>query len=279
MGEILYCPLPQRSVLRLEGPDRLEFLQGLVSNDVRNVTSEQAVWAALLTPQGRFLFDMFLIADGESLLLEVEAERAQALLKKLQIYRLRSKVTLSPAENWRVFAILPTEEPLSDTGVIFTDPRDDAIGQRLLLAPNIALPETLREVDFSVWDQARIRLGLPDGSRDLVPEQALLLENRFEVLNGVDFNKGCYMGQELTARTKYRALIRKSLIPIHATDETTPLPESGAPILSAENEVGVLHSCCGPVGLATLRLESLEQAPFTCGGIPVLPYAGFVPPT
>lgn len=278
MNSLSCCLLPQRAVLRLDGPDRVEFLQGLISNDVRKVRPDHALWAAMLTPQGKFLFDMFLIADGESLLLEVEAARAEALVKKLSLYKLRSKISISRAEGWRVFALLPPEQAPVGTGIAFTDPRDAALGQHWLLPPDTPLPAGVQELDFAVWDNARITLGLPDGSRDLVPEQALLLENRFEVLNGVDFDKGCYMGQELTARTKYRALIRKSLFPVRASDGTTPLPDPGTPILSGEDEVGTMRSHCGSIGLATLRLEALPQAPFTAAGVSLEPCAGFAPP-
>ena len=118
---------------------------------------------------------------------------------------------------------------------------------------------------FAAWDEARIRLGLPDGSRDLMVDKSLLLENGFDELNGVDFQKGCYMGQELTARTKYRGLVRKRLMPVTISG---PTPEPGAEIRLGDAEAGEMRSACGAVGLAMIRLDQFKASGgvgLTCG--------------
>lgn len=257
--------LPHRGVIAVSGADRVAFLQGLISNDTTKVTPDRAVWAALLTPQGRFLNDMFVVDGGdETLLLETERERAPALARKLGLYRLRSKVTVedrSPAlEVAAVFGpgadqVLPVED-----AVTFTDPRLPALGLRVLaptghasdlLSSRGAAPASLED-----YDALRLALGVPDGSRDLMIEKALLLENGFDELNGVDWKKGCYMGQELTARTKYRALIKKRLFPVRI-EGTLPVP--GTIVSRGNQEVGEVRSGAGQRALALLQTDAARS--------------------
>jgi folate-binding protein YgfZ len=253
---------PHRSVIAIGGPDRVEFLQGLISNDTTKVAPGQAIWAALLTPQGRFLNDMF-VADGVdgTLLLETERERAGALAKKLSLYKLRSKVTVEDRSASLEVAVAygpdaATVMPL-EGAVAFPDPRLGELGIRVI-APAGTAANLLQAKGFSAaplqsYDELRLSLGVPDGSRDLVVEKALLLENGFDELNGVDWQKGCYMGQELTARTKYRALIRKRLFPVRIEGA---LPASGTAIFKDNQEVGELRSGAGQRALALLQTEA-----------------------
>jgi folate-binding protein YgfZ len=253
---------PHRSVIVIGGPDRVEFLQGLISNDTTKVAPGHAIWAALLTPQGRFLNDMF-VANGSdgTLLLETERERAPALAKKLSLYKLRSKVTVEDRGASLEVAVAYGSDaagvlPL-DGAIAFVDPRLGELGIRVI-APAGTAATVLQAKGFSAaplqsYDELRLSLGVPDGSRDLVVEKALLLENGFDELNGVDWQKGCYMGQELTARTKYRALIRKRLFPVRI--EGT-LPASGTAIFKDDQEVGELRSGAGQRALALLQTEA-----------------------
>jgi folate-binding protein YgfZ len=264
MSAASFSLLPHRGVLAVSGPDRVDFLQGLISNDSAKVAPGRAIWAALLTPQGRFLNDMF-VADGgnDTLLLETERERAPALARKLSLYKLRSKVSVEDrSAALEVAAVFgPGAEAatsLSDA-VAFPDPRLAALGVRVI-APAGAVAGLLTARGFSpapfeAYDALRLELGVPDGSRDLLVEKALLLENGFDELNGVDWQKGCYMGQELTARTKYRALIRKRLLPV--TIEGT-LPPPGTSVVDGSQEVGEMRSGSGGRGLALLRLDAVK---------------------
>lgn len=260
-----------RAVLSVSGEDRRTFLQGLISNDINKAGPDRAIWAGFLTAQGKFLWDLFIVEKGDAFLIDVEAARAEEFRKKLSLYKLRAKVAIAPAEGLSVYAVLdPAALGLGaggakalGEGMVYADPRLPALGARALLPSDEPLRAAgLGEAPLAAWDVLRIGLGVPDGSRDLPVEKALLLENGFEELGGVDFDKGCYMGQELTARTKYRGLVRKRLLPVVIQGEAPP---NGAPILAGEAEAGEMRSSHGPVGLAMIRLEHIK-APLVAGG-------------
>jgi folate-binding protein YgfZ len=252
--------LPERSVVEVAGEDRVDFLQGLVSNDVTQATREQAAWAALLTPQGKWLADFFIVAEEDRLLLDCERDQADALIRRLSRFRLRSRATVKPVDDLLVYAAWGG--PPHATGIAARDPRLPQAGWRVLTASR--LQETASHAE---WDCHRLQLGLPDGSRDLEPEKTVLLEAGFDELNGVSWSKGCYMGQELTARTKYRGLVKRRLVPVEVTG---PLPDPGTPVMQGEKEAGAMRSGCGQIGLATLRLDALS-APLSCGGSVLVP--------
>ncbi len=263
-----------RGLLTVEGDDRRAFLQGLISNDIERVDATGAIYAGFLTAQGRFLHDFFVVELEGRFFLDAEAPRLDDLKRRLSLYRLRSKVTLGVANQSHAVAVLygagaldtlrlPEEAgrvvPFAG-GVAYSDPRFAALGARAVV-PRDRLgafaqagfkPGTLAD-----YDQLRIALGVPDGSRDLTVEKALLLENGFEELNGVDWKKGCYVGQELTARMKYRLLVRKRLMPVRIDG---PPPPPGTPIMLGDQEAGEMRSASGSLGLALLRLEAVEQA-------------------
>ncbi len=267
-----FALLPHRSVVALTGADRVEFLQGLISNDTTKVAADKAIWAALLTPQGRFLNDMF-VADGgaETLLLETERERAAALAKKLSMYTLRAKAKVEDRASTMEVAVVFGDQADKALGiekcVSYTDPRLPALGVRVLAAAGEAAA-ILGSHGFAPamaadYDALRLGLGVPDGSRDLPPEKALLLESGFDELNGVDWKKGCYMGQELTARTKYRGLVKKRLFPVRLDG---PLPAPGTLVERDGQEVGEIRSGLGDRALAMLRLDVVGGDGLTAGG-------------
>ena len=274
-----YVSLPHRALIALSGEDRKAFLQGLVSNDVAKLAPDQAIYSAFLTPQGKFLHEFFLAERGDSLVLEAETARRGEFIKRLSLYKLRSKIVIDAEDGLGAFALFgenaasqlglaPTAGALLPFagGVVFVDPRLAAAGLRAWLpagAEQALAAAGFAPAEFSAWDEERIRLGLPDGSRDLPPDKAILLENGFDELHGVDWGKGCYLGQELTARTKYRGLVRKRLLPV---DIDGPIPEPGTQILLGEADAGEMRSHCGHWGLAMLRLECLEQIA-TDGGL------------
>ncbi len=293
MSQPSYTILRHRAVLTLAGPDVRGFLQGIVSNDVERVSTDRALWSAFLTPQGKFLYEFFLverpgaeaIADGGETLfwLECEAERRADLLRRLKMYKLRAKVELSDAGDGLAVAALfgpgvpealdlAAEQPgrarACAGGVAFLDPRLGELGARALLprdGADVALQAAgFAESGVEAYDGLRIGLGVPDGSRDLEVEKSLLLESGFDELNGLDWDKGCYMGQELTARTRYRGLTKKRLLPVSIDG---PVPEPGTLIRCGEREAGVLRSTAAGWGLALLRLEYLAEdaAPLTAG--------------
>lgn len=278
MTDNVLIPLTDRGVISVGGPDRVDFLQGLVSNDVERAVDGQAVWAALLTPQGKFRHDFFLVADGDTILIDCEGgDRLMDLGRTLHKYKLRSDVVLGISEGWSVLAALGGA-PEVDDGVVFADPRHPEMGWRVLTPKSAqALAD---ETGFKLgsrpdYDGVRIPLGLPDGSRDMLPDKAILLENGFDELSGVDWNKGCFMGQELTARTKYRGLVKKRLLPVRfGPAEQAGLPGPGAQVLYDDRDAGEIKSVSDGVGLALLRLEAIEKSmaagqPMTAGGVPV----------
>ena len=278
MSASSFSLVPHRSVIAVGGPDRVDFLQGLISNDTTKVAPGRAIWAALLTPQGRFLNDMF-VADGgnDTLLLETERERTAALARKLGLYKLRSKVTVEDRSAAMEVAVVfgPDAEKLPpiEGATAFVDPRLAELGVRVLApagrAATLLAARGCSDAPLAAYDALRLELGVPDGSRDLIVDKALLLENGFDELNGVDWQKGCYMGQELTARTKYRALIRKRLFPVRIEGA---LPAPGTSIYKDGQEVGELRSGSSQRALAMLRLEAVTAGQkLMAGDVGVLP--------
>lgn len=240
--------LSQRGVIAVTGADRVAFLNGLVSNEVTNARPGQAVWAALLTPQGKYLADFFIFATQEALLLDIPAADIPGLLPKLRRFKLRAAVELAEAPQYGVYAAWDGVPPEAE--VMAADPRLPAAGYRLLsatpLAPNASAAD---------YASHRIALGLPDGPPDLEPDKTLLLEAGFDELSGVAWDKGCYMGQELTARTKYRGLVKRRLVPVAFSAAVAP----GTPVLSAGVEVGSIRSTADHLGLAMLRVDALGK--------------------
>jgi len=275
MQQAFYLIAEQRGLIAISGDDRTAFLQGLVSNDVRRVAADRAIYAALLTPQGKYLHDFFIATIGETFCLDCEAPRRDDLRRRLSIYRLRSKVTLADATAEFAVALLYGADILArlglaaepgaakpwEGGVVYVDPRLPELGARAIL-PRVHGADILARAGLvpgnaDDYDRLRFSLGVPDGSRDLPVEKAILLENGFDELNGIDWQKGCYMGQELTARTRYRGLVRKRLLPVEVDG---PLPAPGTPVMSGDKEAGEMRSGIDGLGLALLRLEYLDDA-------------------
>jgi len=252
MSQATFAILPDRAILRLDGPEARSFLQGLVSNDVEKVGPSQAVYAALLTPQGKFLHDFFIYERDGALLLDVNAARRDDLAKRLKLFKLRAKLTIAPLDDLAVVAVWgPGAEKV---GV--PDPRLAEAGSRLVLSTG-EKPAGLVEASPADYDAHRLALGLPEGSRDMEVEKSVLLECGFEELHGVDFQKGCYMGQELTARTKYRGLVKRRLMPVAIEGEA---PANGTPITLDGRDAGEMRSGLGSAGIALIRLDALEKA-------------------
>jgi folate-binding protein YgfZ len=284
--------LEHRGVLRVGGADRRSFLQGIVSNDVEHVSAEHAVWAAFLTPQGKFLHEFIVVERESAFLLDCEAARAADLQRRLKLYKLRAQVTLEPADDLAVAVLfgadalarldLPAEPGRARAlagGLAFVDPRLPELGARAIL-PRAEAQEVLNGAGFAEatradYDALRIAAGVPDGSRDLEIEKSTLLESGFDELHGIDWDKGCYMGQELTARMRYRGLTKKRLVPVEIAG---PAPEPGSEITRDGKIAGELRSAVetdgkGSVGLALLRLDSLEdgETPLMIGTAAVTP--------
>ncbi len=236
-----------RSVLSITGTDKETFLQGLISNDIYKCSESNAIYACLLSPQGKFLYEMFIIQQNERLLVDCESETADDLIKRLKMYKLRSDVQIEKTD-YKVFAAFNTDIP---TIKAFDDPRHEAMGKRLLT--DTSTP-AIDELD--IYDIHRLKLGIPNGLQDLIQDKAILLENGIDELNGIDWNKGCYVGQELTARTKHRGLVRKRLLPVTFEGNA---PECGTILYADDKKAGEMRSSNGTQGLALIRLAFLDQ--------------------
>lgn len=279
-----FVALPNRGLLKIAGPDARTYLQGLVSQDVMRVTTDQAVYSAFLTPQGKYLYDFFVFEMDGALMLDCEADRRSDFFKRLSMYKLRSDVTLSDvSEDFQVYGVLDAmgfsergAAKTLGTGVVYADPRLLDMGCRAVLSHgDTCLVEglDLSVSAFAVYEHQRIALGLADGSRDMGVDKALLLEFGFEELDGVSFSKGCFMGQELTARTRYRGLVKKRLLPVKIDG---PAPAPGTVFEIDGREAGEMKTSVGDVGLALIRIESLgdnlgEGVSYTCADATLTP--------
>ncbi|KLN59093.1 hypothetical protein WH96_19075 [Kiloniella spongiae] len=287
MSDIIAIKLEHRTVLKLDGDELIPFLQAVITQDVSQVTPTKSVWSALLTPQGKFLHDFFVTSSPDGgLFLDCEKERAADLLRRLKLYKMRSKATLEQTgDEYTVLALqgddlcirlgIPANKGASKEffgGCIYIDPRHHALGARAIIpTENLTTfieEYALKESTLENYDQARVALGIPDGSRDLEVEKSILLENGFNELGAIDWDKGCYIGQELTARTKYRALIKKRLVPVKLTGS---LPVVGTDITNVGKNVGILRSLYGNQGLATLKIDALGSDQLLCGDANVTP--------
>jgi folate-binding protein YgfZ len=251
------------------------FLQGLITNDIEALTPDHAIYAALLTPQGRYLADFILVEAGGEILLDIAAEQAAGLRQRLLMYRLRSRVEIDEPEleapALAVFGDdalercgLPSAEGVTrqvENAIFLVDPRLAALGARVILkngSPQPVLEDLgLTLGDPVLYERHRLAIGVPRSGVDLVPTRSLLAESNFEALHGVSFSKGCFIGQELTARMKYRGLTRKRLLPVRI-EGAAPLPDT--PVTSGGREVGEMRSSHEDLGLALLRLEAVEAA-------------------
>jgi len=270
---------PDRAIIAVAGEDRQGFLQGLISNDTAKVSAVRAIYATLLTAQGRFLFDLFIAEEADRYLVDCSGPRRADLIKRLSLYRLRSKVTIADADTDWCSALLFGDGAAAALdlggeagsaaafggGVAYIDPRLPELGVRLILPratarPSLQALQATEDEDGAAYHRLRIELGVPDAARDLTPEKSILLENGFDELGAIDWQKGCYMGQELTARTRYRGLVRKRLLPVRI-EGTAPPP--GTPLMLGDQELGEMRSASadGTLGLAMVRLEALAANP------------------
>ena len=223
-----------RTVLRVSGPEAADFLQGLVTNDVKRL-ADGLVYAALLTPQGKYRADFFLVADGDDILIDVDSALAPDLLKALTLYKLRAKVTVSETD------LTVTRGLGTPPEGAFADPRDASLGWRGYAG---------QPGDDADWDALRVAACVPESGIELTPD-SFILEAGFERLNGVDFRKGCFVGQEIVARMKHKTDLRKGL----ATVEVDGTASVGSEITAGDKPAGVLYTQAAGRGIAYLRFD------------------------
>ncbi|WP_199554568.1 CAF17-like 4Fe-4S cluster assembly/insertion protein YgfZ [Sandaracinobacteroides hominis] len=238
------CHMNNRAVLRLSGADARPFLQGLLTQDVLALAPDAPLYAGLLSPQGKALFQLFLFADGADVLIDVEASQLEALVKRLTMFRLRRQVGIVPEPGLKLF---------QQWGEPGNDPRTALAGSRFVAA-DAAVDSTLED-----WHAHRLPLGLPEAD-EIGSDELLWLETNARELNGVSFTKGCYTGQENTARMHHRDKLRKRLLPLRVTGD--------GPVMAGDKVAGELRGeRHGDVQMAIFRMDYAEQV-LTVAGRP-----------
>ena len=253
-----FAQLPSRALVRVSGPDWRALLQGLLSNDVDTLAPSELRFAALLTPQGRLLFDLFVLGEADGCLLDVQAPARDALVMRLTMYRLRAKAEIAAADG--VVCALWGEgaAPAGWTA----DPRLAALGWRGIDQSSPAGAEAVDEDGYDAW---RLSLGIPDPAKDCVVDKTYPIEADFDLLHGIDFSKGCFVGQETTSRMKRRGGVRSRMLPITFDG---PAPQSGTEVLAGELRAGEVLSGRPGRAMALLRLDRVEGAELTVDGRP-----------
>ena len=252
--------LEDRAILRVSGADAASFLQGLLTNDVERLKPGEACYAALLSPQAKILFDMFLVRshdhDAPSFLLDCSAAQAADLAKRLGFYKLRAKVAVANDSGDRAVAAFWGGEPGAiEGGLLYADPRDSRLGWRAILPRPIAAAIGTEHVNE--YEVLRISVVAPKGGVDFAHGDAFPHDANLDLLHGVDFDKGCYVGQEVVSRMKHRGTARRRIVRVKLAG---PPPAPGAPVMDRELAVGVLGSSSGREALALLRLDRVEDA-------------------
>ena len=270
-----YANFENRAVIDVSGDDALSFLQGLITNDMEHVNETQAIYAALLTPQGRFLHDFFIIEYLGHFLVDIDAQHAAAFIKRLNLYKLRARVEISDiTAHWAVCAIIPENKQVQiatdlGKGPIFPDPRHEKLGLRAIVAKANDRWAELEEISELEYDSLRISLCIPTTGRELITEKSFLLDYGFEELNGVDFDKGCYVGQEVIARMKHRKLVKRRLFLIETSAELSATNQNE--IMSGDLIAGEVLSVSENRATALLRIDLVAKGGLTIGGTPITP--------
>ena len=256
----LVCLLRDRGVVEVGGADATGFLQRLITNSVLNIPKGEGRYAGLLTPQGKLLFDFFVVPLPEGpdagYLIECAGEQTADLVKRLNLHKMRAKIAIEDkSKDFAVAAIFGGEKAADIEGVFYRDTRGPSMGLRVI-APREALAK-LDRTEASRYEAHRIAQGVPKGSVDFRYGDAFVHDVNLDSMNGVDFKKGCYVGQEVVARVHYRNSARKRIVKIHFDG---PAPAQGTQITAGETHIGQVGSTAGVEGLAMVRLDRLEEA-------------------
>jgi folate-binding protein YgfZ len=253
-----------RAIVRVTGEDAPHFLNGIVTAAVEKLAPGAALFTALLTPQGKIVVDFYVVAvaadEGGGFVLDGPAALADELVKKLNFYKLRAKVVIVARPDLAVAVVLDKEPP-EELGLVYVDPRHAGLGWRVVLpAENAkaALEAAGAEiVDPQNWQGRRISLAIPEGGKDFIYGDTFPHEADMDLLGGVDFHKGCFIGQEVVSRVERRDVARKRVVPV-AFDGAPPEP--GIEVLIGDRSVGYMGSAAGRLGLALLRLDRVDEA-------------------
>jgi folate-binding protein YgfZ len=269
--------LPDRGVVKVDGADARKFLNGLITSDMAKVACGNAAFAALLTPQGKIIADFIVAeaepAEGGGFFLDSPRALVPTLVERLNFFKLRAKVLIEDLSEILAVMAIWDGSASSDYGLLYGDPRLPDLGARMMLPPHLA-PAAAKDlgadlVDAAEYEAHRIALAIPRGGLDFVYGDAFPHETDMDQLNGVDFEKGCFIGQEVVSRIEHRGSARNRLLGVRY-DEFAP--EAGIPVQANEKPVGTVGSAARGRGLAMLRLDRVAEAlakgeRLTAGGI------------
>ena len=271
--------LPDRGVVKVVGGNARNFLHGLVTADILKLTAGEARFCALLTPQGKIIADFIVTEapaeDGGGFFLDIPRALGTALVDKLNLYKLRAKVIIEDLSE--VLGVLAAWDgsAVTEYGLCYSDPRLPALGMRVMLPPHLAAAATTdlgaAFVDASEYEAHRIALGVPRGGLDFSYGDAFPHETDMDQLGGVDFAKGCYVGQEVVSRMEHRGTARRRAVPLRYDGAA---PDTGVPVVAGDRQVGIMGSAAGGRGLALLRLDRVAEAlsrdeKLFAGGVPI----------
>lgn len=272
MSQAKVSELPDRGVVSVTGPDAAKLLQGLITNDMSALATRPALFAGLLSPQGKILFDFIVAPHAGGFLLDCAKRVATDLAKRLTLYKLRAAVEIKDASA--AYAVLAlwgdstTSSGETAGSVSFPDPRIADLGTRILaerrFVDDISSATNGEAVDEDAYHAHRIAIGVPEGGQDFAFGDAFPHEACMDQLNGVSFTKGCYVGQEIVARMEHRGTARKRVVPVQG-DRT--LPAAGTDVKAGDVSIGTLGTSSGERGLAMMRLD--RAAEFKEKGVPL----------
>ncbi|MFV0299089.1 MAG: YgfZ/GcvT domain-containing protein, partial [Hyphomicrobiaceae bacterium] len=250
--------LPERGILSVTGEDARHFLDNLITNDMDLLDTQPAMHAGLLTPQGKILFAFFVIRQDDGYLIETSAKAVPELVKRLTMYKLRAKVTITDISSSRAVAVAWNGEPPTDPHLVaFPDPRQSDLGWRLIMTPDLAGTLTSnKSLEPDRWHAHRIGLGVPEAEFDYPIGDTFPHEADFDLFNGVSFTKGCFVGQEVVARMQHKTVVRKRVVPVTGAHHLA----TGTPINVGAAEIGRIGSVAGSNALALLRLDRVAEA-------------------
>jgi folate-binding protein YgfZ len=257
--------LPDRGVVKVLGDDARHFLNGLFTTDIGKVTPDTACFAALLTPQGKIIVDAIVAeapaADGGGFLLDVPRALAKACVDRLNFYKLRAKVMIEDLSEVLAVMVVWDGDATTEYGLCYRDPRLPALGRRIMLPPHLAAEAAAdlgaELVPAATYEAHRIALGVPRGGLDFTYGDAFPHEADMDQLHGVDFAKGCFVGQEVVSRMEHRGTARTRIVPVAYEGFA---PDAGAAVTAAEKPVGTFGSSASGRALAMLRLDRAEDA-------------------
>ena len=242
--------------LSVEGKDSSDFLQNLITNDINKCTKENIIYSCLLTPQGKFIADFFIFKKDDNYIIETHSLFYETLLKKLKLYKLRSKILINEITNLCSYSVFSELNNNMNFIIFCADPRSNKIGNKLICtSEDSEILKNVKEIDENKYHEILIRNTVPLSHFDLKENKSLLLENNFENLNAISWDKGCYVGQELTARMKYRALLKKRIYSLIVKDG---IPQIEQTIKDDENNYGKIINVENNSILAMLNIELAE---------------------